>query len=102
MKVLTYNICGNRARHDPSRLEGVAAVIRAIEPDIVGLQEVYQRVDAGGEGDQPARLPPRAELTGLNPSFGPPLSHGAFGSGTAVLPRGRIRRSAMYRLPFQL
>src|SRR5262245_20169532 len=96
MRVLSYNICGSRARRNPAHIEGVAAVIRAVKPDIVGLQEVYQDEGEGPHGDQPGRL---AELTGLQHVFWPHLCPAGSAYGNAVLTRGNLGPAAMYRLP---
>jgi endonuclease/exonuclease/phosphatase family metal-dependent hydrolase len=96
MRVLSYNICGSRARRNPAHVECVAAVIRAARPDIAGLQEVYQDTCDGPHGDQPGRL---AELTGLQHVFWPHLSPRGTSYGNAVLTRGTIGPAAMYRLP---
>src|SRR5262245_41036454 len=99
MRVLTYNICGRRARRDPGHSPRIAAVIRDLKPDVAGLQEVYQGGAADPHGDQPALL---GALTGMTPVFWPHLYLRGSAYGNAILARGRVGKTVMYRLPDRL
>ncbi|HQY90757.1 MAG TPA: hypothetical protein PLS79_04115, partial [Caldilinea sp.] len=41
MRIVTYNIHGWRAADGAPNLDGVTAVLRTINADIIGLNEVY-------------------------------------------------------------
>jgi endonuclease/exonuclease/phosphatase family metal-dependent hydrolase len=99
MRVLTYNICGRRARRDPEHIQRIAAVIRALAPDVAGLQEVYQGGVDDPHGDQPALL---GALTGMTPVFWPHLYLRGSAYGNAILARGKVGKPLMYRLPHRL
>jgi endonuclease/exonuclease/phosphatase family metal-dependent hydrolase len=96
MRVLTYNMCGSRARRNSRHVDEIAAVIRDLEPDVVGLQEVYQLDGGDARADQPRRL---ADLTGLQSCFWPHLYLRSGSYGNAILTRGEVGEAAMYRLP---
>src|SRR3712207_2835910 len=96
MRVLTYNICGNRALRNAEHVRQIAAVINESRADIVGLQEVHQVNGEGRHGDQPEQL---RQLTGLNLLYWPHLYHPGGTYGNAILTRGRIRKRVLYRLP---
>ncbi len=96
LRVLSYNIhhCeGVDGKLDVAR---IAQVIRAVEPDLVALQEVDQIVPRSQSVDQPAEL---ARLTKMHVVIGPniPLQGGAYGN--AVLSRFPIRRHENLKLP---
>jgi endonuclease/exonuclease/phosphatase family metal-dependent hydrolase len=96
LRVLSYNIhhCeGVDGKLDVAR---IAQVIRAVEPDLVALQEVDEKVQRSQSVDQPAEL---ARLTKMHVVFGPniPLQGGAYGN--AVLSRFPIRRHENLKLP---
>lgn len=66
LRVLTYNIHHGRGTDDLVDIPRIAAVIKALQPDLVALQEVDQRTRRTGGVDQTARL---AELTQLHGQF---------------------------------
>lgn len=99
MRVMTFNICGHRARKKPEHIDEVAAVIRELRPDVVGLQEVYEGDEGGWSGNQPRRL---EELTGLTCCHWPHLWLRGGNYGNAVMTRGKIVHAEMYRLPGRL
>lgn len=71
MRVLTYNIHGWRTADGKPNLDGVAEVLRQLDADIIGLNEVfYPRVVAGD--DHPA-LEALAARLGMHFVFGPCL-----------------------------
>ena len=65
--VMTYNIAGHDQLYDPNHIRKIAAVIREVKPDIVGLQEVHRKTWQSRFHDQAKEL---HELTGLNIFFG--------------------------------
>lgn len=71
MRIVTYNIHGWRTADGKPNLDGVTAMLREINADIIGLNEVfYPRVVAGD--DRPA-LEALAERLGMHFVFGPCL-----------------------------
>src|SRR5437764_3212416 len=63
MRILTYNIAGNRGRGRPAHLARVAELVLEADADVVGLQDV---VDHGGM-EQPEKV--LARLTGMHAYF---------------------------------
>ncbi|HXI11261.1 MAG TPA: endonuclease/exonuclease/phosphatase family protein [Thermoanaerobaculia bacterium] len=94
--ILTFNIEGHAALWSSSHLRRVADVIREIQPDVVGLQEVHIGTWQSRFADQAAQL---AQMTGLNIQYG--KSFEALGGefGNAVLTRGTIVNAGVLPLP---
>ena len=102
MRIMTYNIHGWRTADGAPNLEAVAGVIKAINPDIVGLNEVfYPRVVEGV--DAPA-LEALADRLGFHFLFGPCLRWPAQDDlpadafGNALLSRWPIVAGAAHHL----
>jgi endonuclease/exonuclease/phosphatase family metal-dependent hydrolase len=93
MRILTYNIAGNKGRGRPQHLEEVAALILTSGADVVGLQEV---VDHGGM-EQPEKI--LARLTGMHAHFQAAHLGKRHILGNAVLSREPILASRAYELP---
>ena len=74
----------------------IASVLRDAGADLVGLQEVHQRLPQSGLADQPRGL---ARATGMRCLFGPALAIGLGRYGNAVLSAVPTRRRAIHRLP---
>lgn len=96
LRIVSYNIRHGEGSDSKLDLERTAAVIKRLAPDIVGLQEVDDRVGRTGNVNQPDRL---AQLTGMNAAFGSfmPLQGGEY--GLAILTKFPIKRSESIRLP---
>jgi endonuclease/exonuclease/phosphatase family metal-dependent hydrolase len=92
MRVATYNIkhCGVEGP------EAVASVLRSIDADLAGLQEVDAWVDRSGRVDQAALL---AAGTDRHVAFGPAFDYGGGAYGVALLSRWPIRTSETVALP---
>jgi endonuclease/exonuclease/phosphatase family metal-dependent hydrolase len=87
--VASYNVhrcIGRDARCDPDR---VADVVRELEADVVGLQEV------GGDGDQVAHI---ASRTGFHAVLGPTLRRTDGDFGNALLTRRPLRTTRLVDL----
>ncbi|HLJ74005.1 MAG TPA: endonuclease/exonuclease/phosphatase family protein, partial [Thermoanaerobaculia bacterium] len=94
--VMTYNIAGHDELIDGAHIQKIAAVIRAVKPDIVGLQEVHRKTWQSRFRDQAKEL---QAATGLNLFFGPSFSEAGGGFGNAILTRGDILSAAVHPLP---
>lgn len=96
LDVVSYNIRHGRGMDDRVDLPRTAAVLRAQSPDIVGLQEVDQRVTRSGGAAQADSL---GHLLGMHAAFGAfmPYQGGEYGMG--ILSRHPIVRSQAIRLP---
>lgn len=102
IKVVTYNIHGWRTADGKPNLDGVTAVLRMLDADIIGLNEVYYpRVVAGD--DRPA-LQALADRLGMRFVFGPCLrwpaerDMPADAYGNALLSRWPIIASSAHHL----
>jgi endonuclease/exonuclease/phosphatase family metal-dependent hydrolase len=88
VNVATYNVhrcIGADGRHDPDR---VAAVIRELDADVVGLQEVDAKPHVEAGLDQVEYL---AEATGMTGIAGPTLTRHYGEYGNALLTRLPVR-----------
>jgi endonuclease/exonuclease/phosphatase family metal-dependent hydrolase len=96
LRILSYNIHHGEGVDGKLDLERIAGVIRAVEPDLVALQEVDKNVPRSGSVDQPAEL---ARLTKVHVVFGAniPLDGGEYGN--AVLSRLPVRKHENHKLP---
>lgn len=96
LRVLTYNIHHAEGIDGKLDLARIARVIESVDPDLVALQEVDQRVERTKAVDQPAEL---ARLTGLEVVFGANIELQGGHYGNAVLSRLPIRRHENHKLP---
>jgi len=96
LRVLSYNIHHCEGVDRKLDIARIADVIRSVQPDIVALQEVDQKVKRSQSVDQPAQL---AELTGMHVVFGAniPLQGGHYGN--AILSRFPITSHKNHLLP---
>lgn len=96
LHVVTYNIRHGRGMDDSVNLARTAAVLRALQPDIVGLQEVDRRVRRSGDVDEADSL---GTLLGMEHAFGAFMDYQGGEYGLAVLSRFPIVRATPVRLP---
>ena len=94
--VATYNIRHGRGMDDVVDLARTAAALRALEADVIGLQEVDRRVRRSGSLDEPALL---GESLGMQHAFGAFMPYQGGEYGLAILSRFPIRRAEPLRLP---
>ncbi len=96
LRILAYNIHHGEGMDEVVDLERIAALVRAVDPDLVALQEVDSVTSRTNAVDQAAEL---GRLTGLEPTFGSfmPYQGGAY--GMALLSRWPISESSNLRLP---
>lgn len=92
---MSYNIQGHAARGRADFLPKLAEVIAAVNPDIVGLQEVHSHTRVGPI-DQAEVL---ASLTGMNLAFGRSTAMDGGNYGNAILTRGTIKSTFTHPLP---
>ncbi|MGH7447943.1 MAG: endonuclease/exonuclease/phosphatase family protein [Longimicrobiales bacterium] len=94
-RAVTYNIRHGRGIDGLVDLERTADVLRNLDPDVVALQEVDNRVERSGRLDEAARL---GELLGMHHAFGSFMEYQGGQYGLAVLSRCRMRRVTPLRL----
>lgn len=98
VKILTYNIHHGNPPSKPGKidLEAIAEVIKSVDADIVGIQEVDVNVSRSEHVDQAKRL---AELTNTNYFFskGIDLEKGEY--GILILTKHKIAGKRRYDLP---
>lgn len=96
LRVATYNIKHGRGNDNRVDLDRTAGVLRALTPDIVGLQEVDNAAERSGKVDEARAL---GEKLGLNHAFGRFMDYQGGAYGLAVLTRFPIVRSREVQLP---
>src|SRR3954468_410946 len=88
IKLATFNIChGSDGKGTPVDLERLVAGCRALDADLLALQEVDRGVDRSDRVDQAAVI---AERLGYRCVFGPALRVGGGTMGNALLVRGGL------------
>ncbi|MCC7184688.1 MAG: endonuclease/exonuclease/phosphatase family protein [Acidobacteria bacterium] len=96
LRVASYNIKHGRGNDNVVDLERTARVLRALSPDIVGLQEVDDLATRSGGVPQAERL---GQLLGLHHAFGRFMDFQGGAYGMAILSRHPIVRTESVRLP---
>ena len=84
LRLASYNIRAGRGMDNAPALDRQAAVIRALAPDALAVQEVDRRTRRSGGVDQVAAL---AEATGLHAVFASSMDYDGGLYGIAVLSR---------------
>jgi endonuclease/exonuclease/phosphatase family metal-dependent hydrolase len=95
-RIVSYNIHHGRGMDERVDLERIADVLRRLDPDVVALQEVDERVERSGGVDQAARL---GTLLGMSHAFGSFMDYQGGRYGMAILSHCQIRRMESVRLP---
>jgi endonuclease/exonuclease/phosphatase family metal-dependent hydrolase len=93
---MTYNIKGHGSLMRGRHIERVAELIREVNPDIAGIQEVHRGSWRVRFRDQAADL---ERLTGMQLFFGRAMGEGASEYGNALLTCGNIVDTAVEPLP---
>src|SRR5690606_16250040 len=96
IRVVSYNIRHGRGMDDSLDLSRSAAVLASLRPDIVGLQEVDDRVERSGNVDEAAEL---GEQLGMEHVFGAFMPYQGGRYGMAILSRFPIVSVNPLRLP---
>jgi endonuclease/exonuclease/phosphatase family metal-dependent hydrolase len=96
LSVVSYNIRHGAGVDDRIDLPRTAAVLRALAPDLVGLQEVDHRVRRSGGVAQADSL---GALLGMHAAFGAFMPYQGGEYGLAILSRHPIVRATPVRLP---
>lgn len=94
--MVSYNIRHARGIDEAVDLERTAAVLRALAPDLVGLQEVDREVERSGRVDQAAEL---GRILGMTPVFGAFMPYQGGHYGMAILSGLPVVRSWEIELP---
>lgn len=95
-RVVSYNIRHGRGTDERVDLDRTAAVLRALAPDVVGLQEVDRVVQRSGGIDEAAHL---GRALGMAHAFGAFMPYQGGEYGLAILSRHPIVRATPIRLP---
>ena len=96
VNVLVYNIHAGKDAKGVDNLDGVAALVKSTNADLVLLQEVDKGTRRSGNVDQPAAL---ASKTGMHVAFGSALDYDGGKYGVAILSRWPIIKDTLYHLP---
>ena len=96
LRVVSYNIKHGRGMDDAVNLERTAAVVRPLQPDVVGLQEVDDKATRSGGVDQAEAM---GKLLGMHHAFGKFMDYQGGAYGMAILSRHPIVRSESVMLP---
>ena len=96
LRVVTYNIKHGRGNDDVVDLERTAAVLRRLQPDIVGLQEVDDRAKRSGSVPQAEVL---GKALGMHHAFGRFMDFQGGAYGMAILSRYPIAATNEVPLP---
>ena len=96
IRVVSYNIKHGRGNDAVLDLDRTAAVLRALRPDIVGLQEVDDRAKRSGNVAQAAYL---GKALGMHHAFGRFMDYQGGAYGMAILTRYPIEAADEVPLP---
>lgn len=94
--VATYNIHHGKSVADKLNLEDQIELLRALNADIIGLQEVEKMSPRSGFKNQAQEI---AEALGMHHSFAPALSIGPWEYGNVLLSRHPILEVQTFSLP---
>lgn len=97
LRILCYNIHYGQGNDGVYDLERLAEVIKAVDPDLVALQEVDVVVRRSGQVHQAKKL---GELTGLSVHYGPTQHYEGGLFGNAVLTKLPVRETLIHPLPY--
>jgi len=96
LKVLTFNILGGRNVDGKRDVNRLADVIKALDPDIIAMQEVDRRTGRIQGRDTTAEL---AKLTGMHSAYGKAMNYDGGEYGEALLSKYPIKQVKNYPLP---
>lgn len=96
LQIVSYNIRHGRGADDALDLERTASVLRTLRADVIGLQEVDERVERSGRVDEAAAL---GAALGFRHAFGSFMDYQGGRYGLAILSRHPITGSRAVRLP---
>jgi endonuclease/exonuclease/phosphatase family metal-dependent hydrolase len=96
LRVLTYNIHHGEGTDRKFDLERLARIIKAVEPDVVAVQEVDRKTRRASGVDQAAEL---GKLTGMHARFGNAMDYSGGEYGEAILSRHKPTNVKVHALP---
>jgi len=94
--IATYNIRHGRGMDNVVDLQRTGAALRALNADVIALQEVDRDVQRSGRVDEATAL---GEQLGMTPAFGAFMPYQGGEYGLALLSRFPVRRAQALRLP---
>lgn len=97
LRILCYNIHYGQGNDGVYDIERLAAVIKAVDPDLVALQEVDVVVRRSGKVHQAKKL---GELTGLKVHYGPTQHYEGGLFGNAILTKLPVSEVLIHPLPY--
>lgn len=96
VRVVSYNIKHGHGMDGQVDLKRIAGVLKKLQPDFVGLQEVDLRATRSGKTNQVNDL---AEMMSMHPGFGSFMDFQGGRYGMAILSRYPLRNVHSLRLP---
>ena len=96
MRVVSYNIKHGQGMDGNVDLKRIANVLKKLQPDFVGLQEVDLRVGRSAKTNQVNDL---AAMLSMHPGFGSFMNYQGGRYGMAILSRYPLRNVQSLRLP---
>ena len=96
LRVMTYNIQGHASLVRGDHIEKIAAAIREVKPDLVGINEAHRNTWQSRFKDHVEQI---RLATGMNAVFGESYEQLGGQFGNMILTRGRIMRHDLFKLP---
>ncbi len=98
IKVMSYNVhhCNPPAKPGVIDIDAIAAVINAVKPDVVGLQEID--VKTGRSGKEINQAQELAKKTNMHFFFGRAIDHDGGEYGVAILSKFPLSEAKVYPL----
>lgn len=98
LRVMAYNIhhANPPSRPDSIDIPAIVRTIKALDPDLVALQEIDANTERSGPGNQAEII---ADSLGMNVFFGKSIDFEGGGYGVAILSKFPISEEIVHRLP---
>ncbi|PCH78539.1 MAG: hypothetical protein COB98_00225 [Flavobacteriaceae bacterium] len=96
IKILSFNIYHGENTHGDGNIASIAALIKNLQPDFVGLQEVDLKTERSNFTDFSNLLAARTNMSSL---FGKAIDFNKGAYGLALLSKHRLKKTIQHRLP---